>query len=82
MQQYLPSITNAKGYHPNAQAYEAVLAAALVYDWCYALLSQNDKAQLISEMKRVSCLAEYCIFKNTPKQYLSGHYGEEAPTVF
>ena len=33
-------------------------------------------------MKKVSCLAEYCIFKNTPKQYLSGHYGEYAPTIF
>jgi heparin/heparan-sulfate lyase len=33
-------------------------------------------------MKKVSCLAEYCIFKNTPKQYLSGHYGEYAPTVY
>jgi heparin/heparan-sulfate lyase len=79
---YLNSITTVKGYHPNAHAYQAVFTAALVYDWCYNLLDANTKASLIASMKKVSCLAEYCIFKNTPKQYLSGHYGEYAPTVF
>lgn len=80
--QYLGSIKSAKGYHPNAHAYQAVITAALVYDWCYPLLDAATKNQLINLMKQVSCLAEYCIFKNTPKQYLSGHYGEYAPTVF
>lgn len=79
---YLNSITTAKDYHSNAQAYQAVFTAALVYDWCYYLLDTSTKESLIANMKRVSCLAEYCIFKNTPKQYLSGHYGEYAPTVF
>lgn len=80
--QYLGSIKSAKGYHPNAHAYQAVITAALVYDWCYPLLDEATKNQLINLMKQVSCLAEYCILKNTPKQYLSGHYGEYAPTVF
>jgi len=79
---YLSSINNATGYHENAQAYQAVFTSALVYDWCYRLLSTADKDTLINQMLRVSCLAEYCIFKNTPKQYLNGHYGEYAPTVF
>lgn len=79
---YLNSIKTVKGYHPNAHAYQAVFTAALVYDWSYNLLDANTKASLIASMKKVSCLAEYCIFKNTPKQYLSGHYGEYAPTVF
>lgn len=79
---YLSSIKIVKDYHPNAHAYQAVFTAALVYDWCYYLLDMQTKATLITNMKNVSCLAEYCIFKNTPKQYLSGHYGEYAPTVF
>lgn len=82
IQKYLSSIHSAKGYHQNAHAYQAVITAALVYDWCYILLDAPTKSNLINLMKQVSCLAEYCIFKNTPKQYLSGHYGEYAPTVF
>lgn len=82
IQKYLGSIHSAKGYHQNAHAYQAVITAALVYDWCYPLLDSPTKSKLILLMKDVSCLAEYCIFKNTPKQYLSGHYGEYAPTVF
>jgi heparin/heparan-sulfate lyase len=79
---YLPSITKVDGYHSNAHAYWSVLTAALVYDWCYPLLDVSSKYSLRAAMKKVSCLAEYCLFKNTPKQYLSGHYGEYAPTVF
>lgn len=79
---YLTSITIASEYKQNAHAYQAVFTAALVYDWCYGLLDDSTKTTLINNMKKVSCLAEYCIFKNTPKQYLSGHYGEYAPTVF
>lgn len=79
---YLPSISNTKGYHQNANAYQSVFTAALVYDWCYRLIDKDVKQLLIANMKRVACLAEYCLFKNTPKQYLSGHYGEYAPTVF
>ena len=82
IQKYLHSITLVQGYHPNAQAYEAVFTAALVYDWCYYLMNNNTKSVMITLMKNTSCLAEYCIFKKTPQQYLSGHYGEYAPTVF
>ncbi len=82
IQKYLQSISIVQGYHPNAHAYEAVFTAAMVYDWCYYLMNSNTKSTMITLMKNVSCLAEYCIFKKTPKQYLSGHYGEYAPTVF
>ena len=82
MNKYLPSISKTKGYHQNTSAYEAAFTAALVYDWCYNLMDAATKTTLAANMKNVSCLAEYCIFKNTPKQYLSGHYGEYAPTVF
>ena len=79
---YLHSIKIATEYKQNAHAYQAVFTAALVYDWCYGLMDDSTKTRLINNMKKVSCLAEYCIFKNTPKQYLSGHYGEYAPTIF
>ena len=79
---YLPSIQKVKGYHENLHCYEAVFAAAMVYDWCYKLLDSEDKKVLISQMKRVTCLGEYCLERGTPKQYLSGHYGEVGANVF
>jgi len=79
---YLPSIQTVKGYHENLHCYEAVFAASMVYDWCYKLLDSEDKKVLISQMKRVTCLGEYCLERGTPKQYLSGHYGEVGANVF
>ncbi|QBN17458.1 DUF4861 family protein [Flavobacterium nackdongense] len=82
VEKYLPSIQKVKGYHENLHCYEAVFGAAMVYDWCYKLLDSEDKKVLISQMKRVSCLGEYCLERGTPKQYLSGHYGEVGANVF
>ncbi len=79
---YLSSITQVSGYAQNLYCYEAVVGASIVYDWCYDLLSTEDKKELISEMKRVCCLGEYCLGRTTPKQYLSGHYGENGASVF
>lgn len=70
-----------KDYHYNLQTYEAVFGAAMVYDWCYNLLSDTDKSDLIKYMKKVCMLTEYGIPNGSKKQYLSGHYGEYAPTV-
>jgi hypothetical protein len=79
---YLPSITKVSGYAQNLYCYEAVVGASIVYDWCYNILSAEDKKELISDMKRVCCLGEYCLERITPKQYLSGHYGENGASVF
>ncbi len=79
---YLPSINKLSGYEGNSWAYEAVFGAALVYDWCYPLLSNEDKTVLAMELKRVCCLGEYCPFTKVKKEYLTGHYCEMAPTVF
>ena len=70
-----------KDYHYNLQTYEAVFGASMVYDWCYNLLSEDDKSNLIKYMKKVCMLTEYGIPDGSKKQYLSGHYGEYAPTV-
>lgn len=83
---YLSSYSNnrkeiQKDYHYNLQTYEAVFGAAMVYDWCYKLLSDKDKTNLIENMKKVCLLTEYGIPNGTKRQYLSGHYGEYAPTV-
>lgn len=69
------------GYSENLRTYEAVFGAAMVYDWCYDLLTDMDKRGLIEYMKRVCLLAEYGIPDGSLKQYLSGHYGEYAPSV-
>ena len=79
---YLPSINKVKGYKENLDCYEAVFGTAMVYDWCYQLLTDEDKRELNAQMKRVCCLAEYCLDRGTPKQYLSGHYGEVGAGVF
>lgn len=73
--------TVQKDYHYNLQTYEAIFGAAMVYDWCYDLLSFDDKRNLIKYMKQVCRLTEYGIPDGSKKQYLSGHYGEYAPTV-
>ena len=65
----------------NLQTYEAVFGASMVYDWCYNLLSEDDKSNQIKYMKKVCMLTEYGIPDGSKKQYLSGHYGEYAPTV-
>lgn len=79
---YLSSIKKVSGYAQNLYCYEAVVGASVVYDWCYNLLTPEDKKELIAGMKRVCCLGEYCLERTTPKQYLSGHYGENGATVF
>lgn len=68
-------------YNYNLQTYEAVFGAALVYDWCYDLLTEQQKNNLIRSMKEVCLLTEYGIPDGSKKQYLSGHYGEYAPTI-
>ena len=74
--------TKAVGYEDNTNTYEAILGAALVYDWCYSLLSQNDKAELLELMKKVCLLGEYGLPNTSKVQYFAGHYGECAPTVY
>ena len=79
---YLASITDVSGYRGNVWGYEAVMAAAMVYDWCYDLLTTDDKTILKKEMNRVCSICEYSYPDKLSDNYFSGHYGEQAPTVF
>lgn len=74
--------TKAEGYEDNTNTYEAILGGALVYDWCYALLSAKEKTDLMSGMKKVCLLGEYGLPGTGKVQYLAGHYGECAPTIY
>lgn len=74
--------TKAEGYEDNTNTYEAIVGGALVYDWCYALLTPKDKADLMSGMKKVCLLGEYGLPGTSKVQFLAGHYGECAPTVY
>lgn len=60
-------ITRAKG--------ATILSAALVYDWCYPLLSAEDRTLFIDNMKRIARLTEigYPPFRGGA---LTGHSGE------
>lgn len=79
---YLKTIHDTKGYWENVHTYEALLGCSLVYDWCYGLLKEEEKSILRNEMMRVCSLCEYSYPDRIKKDYFSGHYGEQAPTVF
>ena len=69
-------------YEENTNTYEAILGAAIVYDWCYYLLSNVEKTELYNGMKKVCLLGEYGLPGTSKVQYLAGHYGECAPTAY
>ena len=72
----------AESYGDVTNTYEAVLGASFVYDWCYNLLTEKDKTDLFNNMKKVLLLSEYGMPGTSKVQYLAGHYGECAPTVY
>ncbi len=72
----------AVSYADNTNTYEAILGAALVYDWCYQLLTPQEKTALYESMKKVCLLGEYGLPGTGKTQYLAGHYGECAPTAY
>ena len=61
---------------------EMIIGAAIVYDWCYPLMSPADRQKLRNAMILVCKRTEYGLPDTPVKQYLSGHYGELQPTVY
>lgn len=61
---------------------EMIIGAAMVYDWCYPLLTGDDKTKLRNAMISVCKRTEYGLPVASNKQYLSGHYGEINPTTY
>ena len=69
-------------YEENTNTYEAILGGSIVYDWCYPLLTDKEKAELFGVLKKVCQLGEYGLPGTSKVQYLAGHYGECAPTAY
>ncbi len=74
--------TRAEGYEDNTNTYDAIIGASFVYDWCYNLLTDKEKQELINGIKKVCLLGEYGLPGTSKVQYLAGHYGESAPTAY
>ncbi|WP_218033950.1 heparin/heparin-sulfate lyase HepB [Paenibacillus koleovorans] len=66
---------NYDAYFKSKYAGQAMTSAAIVYDWCYALLSEEEKATLID---RIISLTRYFEFGYPPafRSYVSGHDNE------
>ena len=75
MRKVLPSVT-----YPNEQDITrakgaTILTAAIVYDWCYPLLSPMDRALFITHMKRIAKLTEIG-YPPVKGSAITGHSGE------
>ncbi|MEI6755128.1 MAG: hypothetical protein WCK78_18450 [Paludibacter sp.] len=75
-------VVKAVSYEENTNTYEAILGGSIVYDWCYGLLTDKEKTELFSGLKKVCMLGEYGLPGTGKVQYLAGHYGECAPTAY
>ncbi len=65
VEQALADLKKSSGY---ARWYEPVHYAACVYDWCYGLLTEQEKTEYIAEFERIAALtrAGYPARLNTP----------------
>jgi hypothetical protein len=84
---YLTSFGNigtgkVTNYNDLGYTNEMIIGAAMVYDWCYPLLTEADKQKLKDGMIAVCKRTEYGLPNPSMKQYLSGHYGELNPTTY
>ena len=69
-------------YNKLSYTNEMIIGAALVYDWCYPLMTATDKNNLQAAMKLVCKRTEYGLPNTSNTQYMSGHYGELNPSVY
>lgn len=75
---YLSSFTGTyerDGLFVSRAANRGILGAAMVYDWCYQLLTEQEKADFIRHIKRLAENAEH----GWPPRggFVTGHYSEE-----
>jgi heparin/heparan-sulfate lyase len=61
---------------------EMIIGAALVYDWCYPLMTADNKTKLRNAMTAVCKRTEYGLPSTSNTNYLSGHYSELNPTTY
>jgi len=67
--------------HESRQLYDSVIAGAIVYDWCYPLLTPAQRTTLIAEMKKVAGLAQFGWPVTGKIDYITGHFSEDAPVA-
>lgn len=76
---YLTSLSSTykeEGLFISRDMNRSIFGAAMVYDWCYPLLTTEQRGELIEQIKRVAANTEYGWPVNRAG-FVSGHYGEE-----
>lgn len=77
---YLASFTGTykdSGLFVSRAANAGILGAAMVYDWCYPLLADEEKAEFVRQIERVAANTEYGWPIGRRPGFVTGHYGEE-----
>lgn len=59
------------------EIHRTILSAAMVYDWCYELLTQSQRRSMISDVIRLAGSTEYSWPFSGNITYLVNHFGEE-----
>ena len=75
MRKVLPSVTYPDQQDITRAKGATILTAAIVYDWCYPLLSPVDRALFIIHMKRIAKLTEIG-YPPVKGSAITGHSGE------
>lgn len=75
MRKVLPTVTYPKVQDITRAMGSTILSASLVYDWCYPLLSAEDRTLFITHMKRIARLTEIG-YPPVRGSAVTGHSGE------
>ena len=67
-------------YFLSLAIHKGILGAAMVYDWCYPLLTPEQKSEFVSQVKRVAERSE-CSWPPTGILFVTGHYSELKPVA-
>lgn len=75
LRRVLPVVTYPERQDITREKGATILTAAMVYDWCFPLLTADDKAMIIMHMKRIAGLMEVG-YPPVKQGNLVGHAGE------
>lgn len=81
---YLSSMTTdfwaSDDYFLSLAIHKGLFGAAMVYDWCYSLLTPEQKPEFVRQVKRVAERSEYG-WPPTGGGFVTGHYTELKPVA-
>jgi heparin/heparan-sulfate lyase len=81
---YLSSMTTdfwaSDDYFLSLAIHKGLFGTAMVYDWCYPLLTPEQKPEFVRQVKRVAERSE-CGWPPTRVGFLTGHYVELKPVA-